>query len=185
MRIIAGKYGTRKLATPKSDDIRPTSDKIRGAIFNSLTSRIDFEGARVLDLFSGTGALGLEALSRGAAFVQFFDNNRDSYALTKFNAETLATWWDFKITLGDSSKLKENSDKDAYDLFFCDPPYNKDLIKPTLGALVSGKWLAKGAIGVLETEKNWNGEMPKGFEVLSEKEYGDTKITFVEYQDGQ
>lgn len=184
MRIIGGKYGTRKLETPKGDKIRPTSDKIRGSIFNSLMSRMDLNGVRVLDLFSGTGALGLESLSRGATFVHFFDNSRESIALTKFNAETLATLWDCTFTIADTTKMKDNTGKE-FDLFFCDPPYNQDLIKPTMQSLAVGKWLAKGAIGVLESEKSWSSDIPKGFEIINEKEYGDTKITFVEYQDGQ
>lgn len=184
MRIIAGKYGGRKITTPKGDDIRPTSDKIRGSIFNSLTSRIDISGLRVLDLFSGTGALGLEALSRGAAFVHFFDSSRDSIALTKFNAETLATLWDCTFTIGDSQKMRPNTGK-GFHLFFCDPPYNKGIITPTLESLASENWLNKDAIGVLETEKSWSADVPKGFSILDEKEYGDTKITFVEYQNGQ
>lgn len=184
MRIIAGKYGTRKLETPKNDSIRPTSDKIRGSIFNALTSRIDLDGVRVLDLFSGTGALGLEALSRGASFVHFLDKSHESMGLTKFNAESLATLWDCTFTVRDSTKIGEN-DGSAYDLFFCDPPYSKDMVLPTLDGLNNGKWLNKGAIGVIETEKNWPNDLPKDFTVLSEKEYGDTKITFVSYQDGQ
>ena len=184
MRIIAGKYGTRKLTPPRNDDIRPTSDKIRGSIFNALIARMNLKGVRVLDLYSGTGALGLEALSRGADFVHFFDVSRDSIALTRFNAETLATLWDCTFTLGDSSKLKENNSK-KFQLFFCDPPYNKDLIKPTLESLAKGSWLDNEAIGVVETEKNWNKDFPACYKILSEKDYGDTKITFIQYQDGQ
>lgn len=184
MRIIAGKYGTRKIATYKGDDIRPTSDKLRGSIFNSLGSQIDFNGVRVLDLFSGTGAMGLEALSRGAAYVHFFDNSRDSMSLTKFNAESLATLWDCTFTLGDSSKLKAHNGK-TFDLFFCDPPYNKGLVKPTLESLDRGKWLGKDSTGVIETEKSWKADLPDSYKIMSEKEYGDTKITYVQYQNGQ
>ncbi|MFP4313007.1 MAG: 16S rRNA (guanine(966)-N(2))-methyltransferase RsmD [Alphaproteobacteria bacterium] len=181
MRIIAGKYGMRKLASPKGDAIRPTSDKIRGSIFNSLASRMDLNGVRVLDLYCGSGALGLEALSRGATYVHFFDNSRDSISLAKFNAETLTTLWDCTFTYGDSSKLKANTGK-AFDLFFCDPPYDKGLIIPTLKSLHEGGWLHKDAVGVLETEKSWNDRLPKEYAALQEKEYGDTKISYVEYQ---
>lgn len=179
MRIIAGKYGSRKLATPKDDTIRPTSDKIRGSIFNALQSHIDLNSVRVLDLFSGTGALGLECLSRGAKFCQFFDYNHGSVGLTRFNADTLATDWDFKILVRDSTKLPPCNDKEKYDLFFCDPPYSKDMIKPCLEGLKNGEWLNSGAIGVLESEKDWSLSGIEGFETLSEKEYGDTKITYI------
>lgn len=181
MRIISGKYGSRKLETPKDDKIRPTSDKIRGSIFNSLMSHIDVQDVRVLDLFSGSGALGLEALSRGARFCHFFDNDRTSYGLTRFNADQLATSWDFKITLADATKLPANSGE-KFDLFFCDPPYAKDLIAPCLEALEKGDWLNEGAIGVLESEKDWSLAGADKFEILSEKEYGDTKITYVAYK---
>lgn len=182
MRIIAGKYGSRKLATPKDDKIRPTSDKIRGSIFNALQSHIDLSDVRVLDLFSGTGALGLECLSRGAKFCQFFDYNHESVGLTRFNADTLATDWDCKILVKDSTKLPPCTDKEKYDLFFCDPPYSKDMIKPCLECLQNGEWLNNGAIGVLESEKEWSLAGIDGFEILSEKEYGDTKITYTRHK---
>lgn len=182
MRIIAGKYGRRKLETPKNNHIRPTSDKIRGSIFNALQSHIDLNGVRVLDLFSGTGALGLEALSRGAKFCQFFDNDRESFLLTRFNADTLATSWDFKTTMVDATKLPECKDEKKFDLFFCDPPYEKDLISPCLKTLHDQNWLNDGAIGVLETEKDAKIEYGANFEVLSEKNYGDTDIIFITYK---
>lgn len=182
MRIIAGKYGRRKLETPKDNTIRPTSDKIRGSIFNALMSHLDVNGARVLDLFSGSGALGLEALSRGAKFCHFFDNDRNSYGLTRFNADMLATAWDFKITLCDSTRLPSLKDAPKFDLFFCDPPYAKDLIAPCLKTLHDGGWLNHGAIGVLESEKDWSLSDTENFEILSDREYGDTKITYVRYK---
>lgn len=183
MRIIAGQYGGRRLEVPKGRDIRPTSDKVRGSIFNALGSRTDLDGAQALDLFCGTGALGLEALSRGASGCTFIDKARESLDLAKRNAGMLEDDFAAEFILADASILKaRTANLRKADIFFCDPPYNLGLIKPCLEGLKKGDWLAKGAIGVLEAEKNWHTDLPQGWEILSEKTYGDTKIIFVRSQ---
>ena len=175
MRIVAGTYGGRRLEVPKGRDIRPTSDKVRGAIFNALTSRGMVQSARVLDCFCGTGALGLEALSRGASHCTFVDSAPESLKLTKINAAALdAKAADF--ILKDAGKLPPAPQ--GYTLLFLDPPYNKDLILPTLAHLDKQGWIAPGAMIVIEAEKNFTAALPAPFTLLDERTYGDTKVIY-------
>lgn len=177
MRIIAGTHGGRRLEVPKSDDIRPTSDKLRGAIFNALGSRIEIEGLTVLDICCGTGALGLEALSRGAGQAVFVDSARSSLDLARKNAGVLGAEGTF--ILKEAAKLGGRPQSHALaSLFFCDPPYNKNIIPGALAALVSGAWLAPGALGVLELDKKESLDLPSGFTIGHEKIYGDTKVIY-------
>lgn len=180
MRIIAGRFGGRRLEVPKNFDIRPTSDKVRGSIFNVLNARLDLDGLQVMDICCGTGAMGIEALSRGAQGCVFIDKARESLALTKRNAEAMGQDLNAAYILSDSGALKPRTEGvQAANLFFCDPPYNKDLIRPALDALLNGDWLADDAYGVLEAEKSWQCDMPSVFEIVTEKLYRDTKIILV------
>lgn len=181
MRIISGKYGGRRLNVPNGRDIRPTSDKVRGSIFNALLSRVDLEESTVMDLYCGTGALGLEALSRGAAHCYFVDKAKDSLNLTRQNASNLDEGIQADFILSDAVKLRPRSaDMPAVDVFFCDPPYRLDLITPSLQILLDGGWLVEDAVGVLEAEKSWILDVPASFEVLAEKTYGDTRVVYVQ-----
>lgn len=183
MRIIAGTLGGRKLETPKGIDIRPTSDKLRGAIFNALAARIDFEDTIVLDVFCGTGALGLEAISRGAGQVVFIDSARGSLDLAKKNAANLAVSSQAQFILKDALKLGQQPENLVpAGLFFCDPPYCKNLVAPAMQSLIDGGWLAAEAFGVLEMEKAAVFQTPNGFDVLQEKIYGDTKVLYIQRQ---
>ncbi len=179
MRIISGTAGGRKLLTPDSDAIRPTSDKVRGAIFNSLLSKIDIKGASVIDCFCGSGALGLEALSRGAAHCTFIDNSRTSLDLAKKNAETLR-FESADFVFSDATKIKTPPQQRAM-LAFLDPPYNKSLVVPALAALHAGSWLHKGSVIVIETEKNFKDTVPPEFQPLDEKFYGETRVLFLRF----
>ncbi|MCC7304687.1 MAG: 16S rRNA (guanine(966)-N(2))-methyltransferase RsmD [Alphaproteobacteria bacterium] len=180
MRIISGIAGGRRLKTPEGRDVRPTSDKVRGAIFNSLRSRGAVEGAQVIDCFCGSGALGLEALSQGAAGCVFIDNNRKSLDLAKENAKTLG--FEGRFIFSDAGKLKTRpEDAEAAGLVFLDPPYNKGLVLPALVALTQGGWIAKDAVAVIEAEKNFKDAIPADFKMLDEKLYGDTKVLFFRY----
>lgn len=180
MRIIAGIARGRRLIAPEGDAIRPTSDKVRGAVFNSLKSKIDIEGLHVLDCFCGSGALGLEALSRGAAHCTFIDNARASLDLAKENAQHLK-FENADFIFRDATKLKENRGEKA-SLAFLDSPYKKGLVLPALAALHAGAWLKQGAICVAETEKSFHGIFEKPFSVIDEKSYGDTKVWFLRHQ---
>jgi 16S rRNA (guanine966-N2)-methyltransferase len=179
MKIVSGEFGGRRLNVPKGRDIRPTSDKIRGAVFNMLCSRGAVDDAFVLDAFCGTGALGLEALSRGAAQATFFDKSRDSLHLAKSNAEMLgAENTSFKIV--DSTKLSSGSN--GFNLVFLDPPYNKGIIAQSLERLINGGWLAPGAWILCESERSYHCALPDGVVLNHEKIYGDTKIFLLQYQ---
>lgn len=175
MRIIAGVAGGRRLKTPEGRDVRPTSDKVRGAIFNALQARGAVEGAAALDVFCGSGALGLEALSRGAEHCTFIDNNKVSLALAKENAKALG--FEATFIFADAVKLKTAPKK--FSLVFLDPPYNKNLVVPALEKLMTGGWVEDDAVCVVETEKGFKGIFPAAFHVLDEKIYGDTKVIFL------
>lgn len=179
MRIISGIYGRRKLEVPKGRDIRPTSDKIRGAIFNALESHGAIQNARVLDAFSGTGALGLEALSRGAAHCTFLDKAKTSLELTKRNINMLDACTGSTAILSDATKHKF-VDK-TYNLFFLDPPYHKDLIGLTLNNILSQHALDKSAILVCESEREVQPVQGDAFESLSDKIYGEIRIQILRY----
>ncbi|MFN3700574.1 MAG: 16S rRNA (guanine(966)-N(2))-methyltransferase RsmD [Alphaproteobacteria bacterium] len=199
MRIIAGQYRGRSLSAPKGRDVRPTSDKVRESIFSILGARIDLEGLQVLDVFCGTGALGLEALSRGAAHCVFIDKSSESLSVARYNAQNLGVPAEaVQFIKADAASLKQRTalysagtgnsagsaatPPQAADLFFCDPPYKKGLIAPCLQALAQGDYLAAGALGILEAEKgfNANADIPDIFEILQHKKYGDTEIFLVE-----
>ncbi len=181
MRIVAGQYGGRRLDVPKNRDIRPTSDKVRGAIFNALEARGAVDGARVLDCFCGTGALGLEALSRGADFCSFWDNDKTSLALTRANADVLGALGQCEFKLQDANRITKEREGELYTLVFLDPPYRNDLIVPVLKELSENNYLEDGAFCILEIEKDHDPILDGSFEVQSEKIYGDSKVLFVSY----
>jgi len=183
MRIIAGKYGGRRLQVPKNNDVRPTSDKVRGAIFNALQAQGVVEGARVLDGFCGSGALGLEALSRGAVYCTFIDKARRSLELAKENASMLGALENCEFILRDAScydPVHEVSKK--YDVVFLDPPYRKGLLDKALHALHESRVLLNDTCCVVEAEKEFEPNLLNAFTVQSAKIYGDTQVMFLKYQ---
>lgn len=175
MRIIAGKYRGRKLAEPSDRAVRPTTDRVREAVFSALEARIDFSATAVLDAFAGTGALGLEALSRGALCATFMDTAPASLKLVKDNIAALKAEG-ADVRRADALKPGFNN-ADAYGLVFLDPPYGKGLVRPALEALWENDWLTEDVLVMIETDRREDIELPGGFEVISEKTYGDTKIT--------
>lgn len=182
MRIVAGKYGGRVLKTPKDSRIRPTSDKVRGAIFNALHSRGAVEDAHVIDCFCGTGALGLEALSQGAQSAVFYDKSRASLDLAKKNAAALDIFKEASFTLKDIKNIPAcPDDTPVCTLAFIDPPYAQRLVYDALEALHEKNWLAPEAICVVEAESDLNFEVPQHYELLNQKTYGDTQIIYLRY----
>ncbi len=180
MRIVSGIYGGRRLIVPKGRDIRPTSDKVRGAVFNMLRSRGAVEGAQVLDVFCGTGALGLEAISQGAAFCTFIDKNRDPLDLARQNAQALGAEVQARFILKDAAKPGQKPEDIApAALAFLDPPYKLGLVVPALAALHGGGWLAEGAVVVIEAEKGFNEPFPPPFKAVDMRSYGDTQVMLV------
>jgi 16S rRNA (guanine966-N2)-methyltransferase len=184
MRIVGGKLKGRSLAAPSGADTRPTSDRVREAIFNILAHGIeDFtvEDARVLDLFAGTGALGLEALSRGARFCQFIDESAAARGLIRRNADELGLVGRCKIWRRDATRLGRAQPQPPFALVFADPPYNKGLGEKALASLVSGGWLAPGAIVVLEESSSAKIAPPAELSLLDRRLYGDTQVMFFRF----
>lgn len=180
MRIVAGEHRSRVLESPKGDAIRPTSDKVRGAIFNMLQSRGLVGDAIVLDVFCGTGALGLEALSQGAQSCTFIDKNKASLDLTKRNIQTLKEGMRAQALLMDGAKLPLCPiNVEPATLVFLDPPYGKGLAINALNSLMAQEWLAGECFCVVEESAAI--VPPDGFEVLQSKQYGDTHIALLHY----
>ena len=174
MRIVAGRHKGRKLAGFEGDKIRPTSDKVRLALFNMLHSRGAVVDTVVIDAFCGTGALSLEALSQGAKSAVLIDADRASLNLAKENAATLKETENCVFFLADATKLpRRSSHEKAADLCFLDPPYRKGLVPIALQSLKENGWLADGCWIVAEMERD---AMIDGLNEVSEKIYGETKI---------
>ena len=178
MRITAGQYKGRKLETPKNDLIRPTSDKVRQAVFNALNSRGVIQEAIVIDAFCGTGALGIEALSQGAEFCHFFDKNRSSLKLCQQNIATIGIDKASTQCLDVTKVLHKPSDQAPATLIFMDPPYNQNLIPSAIDALQSQGWLSEDAFFMLEMDKR--EDIAININTLDEKIYSDTKIIFAQ-----
>ena len=178
MRIVSGKFGGRMLKGPSSNAIRPTSDRLRESLFNILVHAYGdpITGARVLDLFAGTGALGCEAMSRGAKYVLFVEEAAEARALIRANVEALALTGESKIFRRDAAKLGDMGPMEPFNLVFCDPPYGKGLAEKSLASAREGKWLAPSALIVVEEAVKAAFKMPDGFEELERRPYDDTEI---------
>ena len=186
MRITGGRFGGRPLAAPADDRVRPTSDKVRQAVFNILAHNdfgygFSLENAGVIDLFAGTGAMGLEALSRGARYCLFVDNSAESRALVRENVEQLALTGATKIWRRDATDLGPLSGNSGgpFELAFLDPPYRRNLLLPALYALCEGSWLAPNALVVAEYSIEEDPSACEGFESLDTRSYGDTSVAFL------
>jgi 16S rRNA (guanine966-N2)-methyltransferase len=179
MRIIAGKFRGATIEAPKGLGTRPTSDRVREALFNVLEHgkpEIDFEGARVLDLFAGSGALGLEALSRGARYCLFIEDDAGARAAIRRNVEALGLTGITKIWRRDATRLGPAGTVSPFDLVFCDPPYGKGLGEQALAAAVEGGWIKAGAVAVLEERAGIAPAWTAPFSEIDRRRYGDTDI---------
>lgn len=181
VRVVGGKYKGKALSPPSSNAIRPTSDRLREAVFNILEHSYGdpVTGARVLDLFAGTGALGIEALSRGARSALFVDEGLEARGLIRRNLESLGIMGLARISKRDVAHLGPANAQGGFTLAFADPPYNKGLGGKALSALLHGKWLSGNALIVLEEAKGAEIAVPEGFELLETRTYGDTQVTFL------
>jgi 16S rRNA (guanine966-N2)-methyltransferase len=181
MRIVGGRLKGRALKAPETRDIRPTSDRLREAIFDILTHRYAgaLEGARVVDLFAGSGALGLEALSRGAGFALLVDNGAEARALLRGNVEALALGGVTRIWRADATRLGHAPAGPPFSLAFLDPPYDKGLAAPALEGLAAGGWLAPEALVVVEESAAAEVALPQGLTAIDERGYGETKVLFL------
>jgi 16S rRNA (guanine966-N2)-methyltransferase len=181
MRIVAGRFRGRTLAGPKSQAIRPTADRLRESLFNILVHSYGdpVTGARVLDLFAGTGALGLEALSRGAAFVLFVDDGAEARALLRGNVESLGAGGATKIFRRDATRLGSAHPVAPFTLAFLDPPYGRGLAEKALASARDGGWLAPGALVVIEEAADADFRASEGFEEIERRSYDDTQFVFL------
>lgn len=178
MRVVGGSWRARALVAPKGQATRPTTDRNREALFSMLDARLEFEGLRVLDLFAGTGALGLEALSRGAAFALFVETDASARAAIRTNVEACAAMGVSKIFRRDATNMGASQGA-PYDLVFADPPYGKGLAEKALASLLAGDWLAADALLVIEEDKRSGFTAPDGFLELNRRVKGDTELIFL------
>jgi len=183
MRIVAGALKGRPLGAPKGRATRPTADRVREALFNKLVHAPwgrDLAGARVIDLFAGSGALGLEAVSRGAAFALFVETDAGARGAIRANIETLQLYGCTRLHRRDATDLGDKPDKlgAPFDIAFLDPPYGKGLGEKALARLIEGGWLTHDALAVLETGAGESVEA-EGWETLGALEAGAAKVTFL------
>lgn len=180
MRVVGGRLGGRGLKGPRSNDIRPTTDRMRESLFNILAHGMDLnlEGLRVLDLFAGTGANAIEAISRGAAFAVMVDIGTEARGLQRENIEALGLGGLTRIMKRDATRLGEVSPFEPFQLVFCDPPYGKALGEAALASALKGGWLSPGALVVLEERAGVTIDLPAPLAVVDERAAGETQLIF-------
>ncbi len=181
MRVVGGRLRSRPIAGPKGEGLRPTADRLRESLFNILAHGYGnpVEGARVLDLFAGTGALGIEALSRGAAYVLFVDDGVEARSLLRGNTEQLGLGGTSRIFRRDATKLGPAYPLEPFSLAFLDPPYGKGLAEQALVSARDGGWLTKDALVVVEEAVSAKFAAPEGFEELERRAYDDSELVFL------
>jgi 16S rRNA (guanine966-N2)-methyltransferase len=178
MRVVGGRWRGRPLAGPKSNAIRPTADRLRQSLFNILLHAYGdpIAGARVLDLFAGTGALGIEALSHGAVFALFVDDGAEARALLRDNVDSFGLGGVTRIFRRDATKLGPAHPLEPFSLAFLDPPYGQNLAGPALAAARAGGWLAPDALIVVEEATKAAFAAPDGFSEVERRGYDDTEF---------
>jgi 16S rRNA (guanine966-N2)-methyltransferase len=184
MRVVGGRLRSRPLAGPKGDGLRPTADRLRESLFNILTHAYGdpVSGARVLDLFAGTGALGIEAISRGAAYALFVDDGVQARALLRDNVGTLGLGGVTRIFRRDATRLGPVHPLEPFTLVFLDPPYRKGLAEKALASARDGGWLAPGALVVVEEATDAAFKTPGGYEELERRAYDDTELVLLRHR---
>lgn len=185
MRIVAGRYKGRTIKVPSGNTVRPTADRVRQAIFNVLehgAPAISIAGQRVVDLFAGSGALGLEALSRGAETAIFVETAAQSRASIRANIEAFGAGGITKILKRDATDLGPATPATSgCGLAFLDPPYGKDLVPAALSQLAEGDWLVSGATVVIEEDGAVDVALPTGFALIEQRTYGGTSVRFARF----
>ncbi|OBZ92645.1 DNA methyltransferase [Pararhizobium polonicum] len=183
MRIVGGEFRGRGLATPSSNDIRPTTDRTRESLFNILShSYPDALEGRVLDLFAGTGAVGLEALSRGCRQALFVEMGAEGRGLLRTNIEAFGLTGRARVFRRDATDLGPAGTVEPFHFLFADPPYGKGLGEKALASAAGGGWLVPGALAILEERADVQPVLPDGFEYIDDRLFGDTKMHFYRYR---
>jgi 16S rRNA (guanine966-N2)-methyltransferase len=187
MRVIGGRLRGRALAGPKTKAIRPTADRLRESLFNILVHGYGdpITGARVLDLFAGTGALGIEAVSRGAAFALFVDEGPEARALLRENVAALGLGGTSKVFRRNATKLGEPNPLAAFSLVFLDPPYGQGLATAALHSARAGGWLTPDALIVVEEVAKAQFAAPEGFREIDRRRYDDTEFVFLQLSESE
>jgi 16S rRNA (guanine966-N2)-methyltransferase len=181
VRIVGGEFRGRALAVPAGQAVRPTADRVRQTVFDILAHAYGgpVRGGRVLDLFAGTGALGIEAISRGAAFALFVDEGAEARGLIRANVEAFGLTGRTRIFRRDATRLGEAGTVAPFDVVFADPPYGHGLGERALGAALAGRWLKPGAVAVLEEAAAAEVPAIPGFETAEVRRIGDTQVVFM------
>jgi 16S rRNA (guanine966-N2)-methyltransferase len=186
MRIIAGRNRGRKLAAPAGQTVRPSSDRLRQALFNILQHGkhgVEIDDAIVVDAFAGTGAIGLEALSRGAGYVVFIENEPTALESLRKNVALCNESEHAEITRADATQPPPAPA--ACDLAFLDPPYGRELASPALSALAQKDWFKDDALCIVELASSEQLVPPEGFEFLDVRTYGAAQIVILRWHDGE
>ena len=184
MRIVAGSLKGRAIVAPEGQGTRPTSDRARQAVFNVLEHAAwadSLQGARVIDLYAGSGALGFEAISRGAAFALFVEIDDEARGAIRENADAYGVMGRTRVHRRSAVDLgvRPGSDGEAFDLAFLDPPYRQGLGEQTLARLLEGRWLRPGAIVVFERGSDEPEIETPGYERLDARDYGAARVLFL------
>jgi 16S rRNA (guanine966-N2)-methyltransferase len=183
MRVVGGRHRGRRLVAPPGDTVRPTSDRAREALFNILShgdlaaAGSPFAGENVLDAFAGTGAFGIEALSRGAARAAFLETDRAALSALRQNLATLDEEDSADVIAGDATRPPRAPFASA--VSFLDPPYRSGLAASALVALTAMGWLTARAIAIVETAADEAFSPPQGFTIIDERKYGAAKLHFL------
>jgi 16S rRNA (guanine966-N2)-methyltransferase len=182
MRIVGGEFRGRGLATPRSSAIRPSADRLRQTLFDILAHGFAdaLQGARVLDLFAGTGALGLEALSRGAAYALFVEEAVEARGLIRQNVEALGLTGRTRVFRRDATRPGPAGTIAPFGLVFADPPYRQGLGELALASARAGGWLRPGALAVLEEDEKAEIGVIEGFEQVDRRVVGDSQLVFLQ-----
>ena len=186
MRVISGEWRGRKLLAPKNDATRPTADRTRETLFSMLASRVgSFDGLHVADLFAGAGALGIEALSRGAAFALFVETDDGARGAIRENMDAYGLFGRCRVHRRSATDMgpRPGSAGEAFTLAFLDPPYAKGLGEQTLARLLEGDWLAPGAIVVFERGSDEPEIDTPGYDRLDARDYGAARVLFLKRAD--
>ena len=184
MRIVSGTLKGRTIVAPEGQGTRPTSDRARQAVFNVLEHAAwaePLDGMRVMDLYAGSGALGFEAISRGAAFALFVETDEEARGAIRENADAYGVMGRTRVHRRSATDLggRPGSDGEAFDLAFLDPPYRSGLGELTLSRLLEGNWLTPGAVVILERGSDEPEIDTPGYERLDARDYGAARILFL------
>ncbi|MEM7068604.1 MAG: 16S rRNA (guanine(966)-N(2))-methyltransferase RsmD [Pseudomonadota bacterium] len=180
MRVIGGRLRGKRLVSPKGLDTRPTTDRVRESLFNILENKQSLSGLRVLDLFAGTGALGIETLSRGGSFCLFVEEASPARAAIHENVENLQLTGQTKIFRRDATRLGAIGTIQPFDMVFADPPYGRGMGERAAKSLIEGGWLCDNAVLILEEQISSMPEKLDDFNLLDSRSYGDTAIAMFE-----